>query len=288
MMFIDRVQSVPFRGSAGSVRLSMLSAFLILLAMAGAWMGPLGADEVAEVKETEKENVGKESGPKPLSLPGMKINLEEKCLDVEAEVCLIQGYLELIACTAQTKEHESIIAVKAKAAHVHAGLLLLGAAPGNPAMRKPIDEEMTRWREFPPRGGLIKVSLLVPGEDGKIEEHPISSFIRRAVDEYMPGAEDEEPEAFPTSTFLFTGSQLYRPKEGTPRYLADDSGNLISLATFGDETLALPGVHSKANGALVWEVDSSKLPGMGSKITLRLTPVPPDAPAADGGDESGK
>ncbi|MCH7227102.1 YdjY domain-containing protein [Haloferula sp. A504] len=255
----------------------MAAPFLILLAIAGGLAGPLVGDEVAETPSGERPAAEAEAAPKPLALPGMKINVEEQCLDVEAEVCLVEGYLELVACTEQTKEHESIIAVKAKAAHIHAGLLLLGATPGNPAMRKPIDEEMTRWREYPPRGGLVRVSLLVPGEDGKIEEHPISRFIRRAVDEYMPEAGDEEPEAFPTDSFLFTGSQLFRPKEGPPRYLADDSGNLISLATFGDETLALPGVHSKENGALVWEVDPTKLPAMGTKITLRLAPVRPDA-----------
>lgn len=267
-MIRDRLHSA----SSPSLPGRLLCRFAALLV---AFAGFLAGEEVPDAGAGEEPAA--EAEPKPLALPGMQINVEEQCLDVEAEVCLIEGYLELVACTAQTKEHESIIAVKAKAAHIHAGLLLLGATPGNPAMRKPIDEEMTRWREYPPRGGLIRVSLLVPGEDGQIEEHPISRFIRRSVDEYMPGAEDEEPEPFPTDNFLFTGSHLFRPEEGPPRYLADDSGNLISLATFGDETLALPGVHSEANGALVWEVDSTRLPAMGSKITLRLTPVRPDA-----------
>ena len=98
-----------------------------------------------------------------LKLPGLTINLEEKSVDVEATVCLESGFLELVACTKDSKEHESIISVKAKAAHVHAALLLLGTAKGNPAMRKPINEEMTRWLDLPPRGGEVAVSLLVLG-----------------------------------------------------------------------------------------------------------------------------
>ncbi len=225
--------------------------------------------------------------PDPLTLPGLRINLEDKCLDLEAKVCLDQGFLELVACTEGSKEHEAIIAVKSKAAHIHAALLLLGATPGNPAMRKPVNEEMTRWIDLPPRGGEVKVTLLVPDESGKTVEHPISRFIRRAVDDYQPDTE-EEPEPFPTSTFLFAGSVLYKPEGGTPRYLADDSGNVISLATFGDELLCLPGMHSKENGALEWEVDPTKLPALGSDVTLRLKPVQPEEAAPPSGADGTK
>jgi len=68
------------------------------------------------------------------------MNIEERCVDVESSVCLRHGLLELIVCTKGTKEHESIIMIEAKPSHIHTALLLLGAVPGNPAMRKPIDE----------------------------------------------------------------------------------------------------------------------------------------------------
>ena len=47
---------------------------------------------------------------------------------------------------------------------------------------------------------------------------------------------------------------------------------LISIATFGDEVLCLPGVHGNDNGSLMWEVDTTKVPKVGSKVTLRLRP----------------
>ena len=45
---------------------------------------------------------------------------------------------------------------------------------------------------------------------------------------------------------------------------------MISIATFGDELLCLPGTHTKDNDVLMWQVDASKLPQVGSKVMLRL------------------
>jgi hypothetical protein len=49
----------------------------------------------------------------------VKINPEEWCVDVEAKVCLREGLLELVACTKDTKEHESLVVVEAKPSHIH-------------------------------------------------------------------------------------------------------------------------------------------------------------------------
>ena len=72
--------------------------------------------------------------------------------------------------------------------------------------------------------------------------------------------------------FLFAGSHLRDNGPGPRQYLADLSGNVISIATFGDELLCLPGVHSEANDALMWQIDATHLPKVGSKVTLRLRP----------------
>ena len=69
-------------------------------------------------------------------MPGVKINLDEWSVDVDAEVCLHDGLLELILCVDNTKEHESIFSTKARALHIHTALLLMGSKPGTPAMKK--------------------------------------------------------------------------------------------------------------------------------------------------------
>ena len=66
-----------------------------------------------------------------------------QCVDLEATVCLDEGFLELVACTQGSKEHESIVAVAGRPLHIHTALLLLNANNGNPAMRKLVGDNRT-------------------------------------------------------------------------------------------------------------------------------------------------
>lgn len=213
---------------------------------------------------------------KALKLPGLQMNPTDHSVDIEAVICLDQGALELIACTRGTKEHESIIVVEALPIHIHTALLLLGAKNGNPAMRRPIDNEQTRWIDVPPQGDPIDVFLAWKDEMGNAVERPIGDFLERSEDAGDDPAVLEKKEKFP-STFLFAGSQLGDPEQKPRTYLAQASGNVISISTFGDEVLCLPDVYSQENGALAWQIDSTHLPKVQSKITLRLRlkkPVP--------------
>ena len=220
---------------------------------------------------------------KNVKLPGLLINFKDRCVDLDATICLDRGALELIACTKDTKEHESIVAIDALPRHVHTALLLIGAQSGNPAMRKRVSEgEQERWVEIPPSGGRVNVYLVTKDDKGTSVEHPISKFIKRSGDD-DESAPDSDPNfnkdakkkaAFP-NTFLFTGSLIREiPGQKERQYLCDASGNVISIATFGDETLGLPAVHSHQNGALLWQVNDAELPKVGSKVILRLRPQP--------------
>ncbi len=236
---------------------------------------------------------GLEAALEKLKLPGVKINLKERCVDVDGSICLDQGALELIACTKNSKEHESIVTIDAKAKHIHAALLLLGAKPGNPAMQKPVDKERTRWIHIPPQGGPVDVFLVFKDKAGKMVERPINDFIEAYEDAHgggggAPGGGEETPgegenAKFPTHTLVFAGSILHGKEKGPRKYLADQSGNVISLATFGDELLCLPGIYAHAAGALEWQINPTHLPEVDSKVILRLRPQTspkPDAGAA--------
>jgi len=219
-----------------------------------------------------------------LELPGLVIDFQRRCVDLQGSICLDDGMLELIACTNGSKEHESIVAIEARPMHIHTALLLLGIKSGNPAMRKAIDEQRTRWINIPPRGDPVDVYLVFKDREGKMVEYPISRFVTRSekrTDE-PPGADDidaDDDNEFP-QTFLFAGSHLHGDGPGPRKYLSDLSGNVISIATFGDELLCLPGVHGHANNSLMWQVDAAELPKVGSKVTLRLHPKRQPAPKA--------
>lgn len=202
--------------------------------------------------------------------PHITIHAVERRVDVEAVVCLEEGFLELIACGRDSKEHESVIMVEAKPSHIHAALLLIGAQAGNPAMRKPLDEEGTRWENLPPQGQPIKVSLVFTKEGEKPMERPISNFIAPSINppglREASGGENKFPD-----TFLFTGSMFHGEAEDR-KYIADFSGHVISVATFGDEVFSLSEIHGQDNSSLSWQIKPGSLPQLGTKVILRLRP----------------
>lgn len=196
-----------------------------------------------------------------LRMLGININREKRYVDLDARVCLKEGALELVVCTSGTKEHEAIFVVEARPVLIHAALLLVGANPGNPAGRRKL--EQGGWIDVPPRGGEVDVSVVFNDTDGKEKESPLQNFMVSTAD---------PNKKFPTSTFLFAGSRLIPQEKGPNIYLCEQSGNVISLSTFGDELLCLPERHGHENGALLWEVVGENLPKLDSKVSLRLRP----------------
>lgn len=217
-------------------------------------------------------NTAPQAAVAKLNFPGVTINVQERCVDVDGSVCLHRGALELVACTKGTKEHESIVAIEAKPRHLHAALLLLGAKPGSPARRQQPGEDSEQWFDVPPSGGPVDVFLVLKDNEGKSVEHPISEFIAPSSKRSGRSARADKSAQFPTHTFLFAGSVLYGDGPGPRRYLSDESGNVISLSTFGDEVLCLPAIHSQDAEALLWQVNPADLPAIGSNVTLRLRP----------------
>ena len=225
-----------------------------------------GGEQVPELSP------GAEEALRKLNLPGIKLNLKERCIDVNATVCLHEGLLELVACTKGSKEHESILSIAARPMHIHAAMLLIGAKPGTPAMRKARDEARTRWVSVEPAGDPISVSLVFPDSKGKPQEHPISKFISPAQpDEIVGVLTKKKLETFPAS-FLFAGSHLVEDGPGPKKYVCEQSGNVISISTFGDELLCLPGIHGHQNDGLSWQVNPEGLPKIGKRVILRLRP----------------
>jgi len=251
-----------------------LDAALFVLVVAVFSNVSRGAEPVSGDKPAPEKSAAKPAR-KNFKLPGLVINFQERCVDLEGSVCLDEGMFELVAFTKGSKEHESIVAITARPMHVHTALLLLGANNGNPAISRPVDERKTRWIHVPPRGDAVDVYLVFENSDGKMVEHPIREFVARSArqaDEFAADEDDAEEDIEFPNTFLFAGSHLRDNGPGPRQYLADLSGNVISIATFGDELLCLPGVHAKANDALMWQIDATKLPKVGSKVTLRLRP----------------
>lgn len=171
-------------------------------------------------------------------------------------------YLELIACTPDTREHESLIVTRAKPSHVHAALLAAGLRPGRPGR---FDQAPEGARAVPATGDTLRLSLQPEGGDRVAPETWIADLTTGA--------------AMPPNRWVFAGSKEF-PKR-TPPYAADGTGALVGLAVFGTEVVSpATGFHPDAAvDPPRWIARRESLPKAGTPVTLWLAPMPA---AADG------
>lgn len=209
-----------------------------------------------------------------VKLPGLVIDLDAKTVDLRAKVAVDDELLETVACIVDTKEHESLVVIEASPTHVHAALLMLGLNPGHPYTVKRSEQDPEKFLHLPPKGDAVVVSLVIKGEDGEAVERPISDFIRGKPlggKEAEGGDQDKAKDRFP-DTFVFAGSLVEQDEQGNKRYLAEESGHVITISTFGDDLLCLPEHVTDSNDQLFWHADPTHLPGVGEAVTLRLRP----------------
>ena len=133
----------------------------------------------------------------PLNKGGtVLIDLKGKRLLIKSEVVLREGLLEMLVCLKQTKEHESVLSVDAKAREIHAGLVALGAEAGSPAKFVP---------EYKPASGQpINIFMTWTDAAGKLHRVPAQSWVRHATRRYFV----QKLEAFPKGLKLAADSDL--------------------------------------------------------------------------------
>ncbi len=171
-------------------------------------------------------------------------------------------YLELVACTPDTREHESLVMTRADAAHVHAALLLIGLEPGKPGSWT---WDGTRVNSVPPTGPELDVRLVTKDAEGKETVATPQSWIVSARDRKRFGENG--------GGWLFAGSMM-RVRQGREVYEAQGAGTLIGLTTFGSETIAWREVISPEASIEEpqWIADSAYVPAMGTPVIVRIRP----------------
>ena len=101
------------------------------------------------------------------------LDAEGKRLLVKAKVSLRDGLLEMFCCLKQTKEHESVLSVDARAHVIHTGLLAIGAKTGTPVRFRP--------KYVPPTGDRIDIFVNWKDEKGKSHRVDARQWIQHAV-----------------------------------------------------------------------------------------------------------
>lgn len=184
-------------------------------------------------------------------------------IEITARTCLDEGWLEQIACSPQTREHESLLVVAAKPSQIHAALLMAEFEPGAPGKWT---YENNTIGTINPMGDNLEVMVRYINSSGQTIENPIRHWIRDG----SGGGQD-----FPDEPWVFGGSIIApNPKSMGPgeHYVADMSGSIIGLVTFGDEVIGFSRVLADQADvqAPLWEVKTQAVPPIGTHVTLIL------------------
>lgn len=179
-------------------------------------------------------------------------------------------FLEVVCCTADTREHESLLVADAKPSHIHAALLAIGLTPGKPGGWTLEGKSLV---PFAPTGDSLLVRFCYTGgAAGEIVVEP-NAWIKSAVTGLAPTQAGGE------ITWVFAGSRLVdRPGGaggGGGSYDADGSGQVIGLHTFGSELAAWP-TNMNPDASVEspeWLAALERIPKAGTPVRVRIRPA---------------
>jgi len=210
---------------------------------------------------------GRPSGAVVKPFEGVVVQPAGGVVEVEAFVCLDGGWLEQVACSPDTREHEALVVIEARPSNLHAALLMAGFEPGSPGQWTYDDGAVA---VTPPTGDIVEI-LVRYQKDGRSVQEPIGAWI--------VGAEDNRP--FPERAWVFAGSlRAENPGWMGPgeHYVADLTGSIIGLVTFGDEVIGFERVMAdqEAVQATQWQVRTGYVPPIGTPVTVILRARSPE------------
>jgi hypothetical protein len=205
------------------------------------------------------------------TVKGITVWPDTPSVEIQAWTCLDAGWLEQVACAPGSREHESLVVIKARPSDVHAALLLAGWDPGAPGRWSYDDGDLSFT---PPTGDRVDVHVRYERQ-GRTVEEPMRAWM----------ADAEGGASFPETAWVFAGSLIApNPEWMGPgeHYVADQTGSIIGLVTFGDETVGFEQVLADQQDVqpLEWQVRTEHVPPPGTPVTLILRPfsIEPGSP----------
>ncbi len=189
--------------------------------------------------------------------PHVRINWNHRRVEVDGEICLREGLLELLVCSTNTREHESIVASPARPLRIYEALGLIGLSPGKPVR---YDESAKKW--LPPTGQRMRIDVRWTRDDQT-----------RTVDIGTWTRDIETGDSIPPRAWVFAGS--YRTDRGA--FAADQDGTIVCVVDFASALITLPELRSADNRLLRLEAYKKRIPPTGTPVTLLLSSAE-DAP----------
>jgi hypothetical protein len=182
--------------------------------------------------------------------PGVRINWPERTVELEAAVVLRDGPLELLACSPHTREHESILSIRARPLHVFQAMGLIGLRPGSPLR---YDEKRDRW--LPPTGEVLRLRVRYTDKEAErtvpAERWLVDLEHRRPVKELK---------------WVFAGSRTFE----SGRFGADLDGTVVCVVDFDTALITVGALHSSDNALLWLAANTEVIPPVGTPCKLLI------------------
>ncbi len=211
------------------------------------------------VSEARKDNAGESnissSGNAVAYKPGITLNYEALQVEVDAQVILRQGELELLlwAESPTPKGHETILATKAKPSDIYEALGLMGLTPGSPPW---FDYE--KGVAHAAKGDAVDVRVRYQ-LDNQHTEHNICEWVTNKARQAPMERRD----------WVFCGSR----REENGRFAADFEGTVITVVDFPSSLLSLAESHSESNAKLWLVANAERIPEIDTSVTVILRAV---------------
>lgn len=190
--------------------------------------------------------------------PGIRIDWKKRLVEVDAEVVLRKGSLELLVCSPQTREHESILRIHAKPLHVYQAMGLIGLTPGSPMK---FDDRSKQWHR--PTGDSLMLSVRYPAKGGT-SEVPVERWLRDVEHKQIPRPID----------WVFAGSRTLE----NGKFGADLDGTVVCVVDFDTALIAVSDLHTADNEDLWLEANTEVIPPVGTRCTLVIQAAPRPVP----------
>lgn len=257
---------------AGSAWPTWLAALALLFAGACAGPRPHTPAQSSRPAAATGQNTPPPAALREL-LPGVRADFTRRLVEFDGTVPIDAHdpatpnvYLEVVVCTPNTREHESLVVSPVRPSDVHAALLAIGLDPGRPAVLRQHDAGAVIYE--PPAGSPVRVRLLYRRDDGTLIEDDAHQWIVHVESRQHP------PPGPRGHHWVFAGSRMVI-RQGQERYDADGSGVLIGLAAFHSETIAYARPFSPDTWLAepVWVADPARVPAFGTPVTVRIVPA---------------
>ncbi|HVU64308.1 MAG TPA: YdjY domain-containing protein [Phycisphaerales bacterium] len=216
--------------------------------------------------------------------PGVRVDMAKKEMEFDGVMSplLVRDehaplfYLEVLVCSPNTREHETLVVTEVRPSNIHAAMLAIGLKPGKPGGWKLEDGKL---RPVPAEGDPLSVRIVYAGKDGKeVVADPLDWVINAKTPETFAAAEKKIAGASgkPPPDWVFAGSRVVKRKiDGAERevYDADGAGTIVGLTTFGSEVIGWSRTISPDASVTEpeWVADLERTPPARTAVRVRIS-----------------